>query len=74
MSRPWVRIPIPPPVRGYNERDSRTVIKFADNRKMTAFRFAESKNLSYQKPVVFGGFLEGFSNNKKDAAATAIVW
>ena len=26
------------------------------------------------KPVGFGGFLEGFSNNKKDVAATAIVW
>lgn len=75
MSRPWVRIPIPSPVRGHNERHSRTVIEFADNRrKPTAFRFAESKSLSYKKPVGFSGFLEGFSNNKKDAAATAIVW
>ena len=30
-------------------------------------------NPAAMKPVVFGGFLEGFSNNKKDAAATAIV-
>lgn len=31
-------------------------------------------NPAAMKPVGFGGFLEGFLNNKKNAAATAIVW
>ena len=31
-------------------------------------------NPAAMKPVGFGGFLEGFSNNKKDAVATTIVW